>query len=199
MNKEIEAKFLQIKVKEIRGKLEELGATLEFEERLMRRVAFDAGQNPDKEWARVRDEGDKITMAYKSVDDDTNIHGVKEVELIIDDFDTGRVFLNSIGLQEKAYQETKRLRYLLKDQNVEFDIDTWPGLETYIEIESDSELKVKKYAELLGFNWSEAMFGSADLVYAKKYNVTTDWINHQCKILKFDELPPELGEGNLRK
>ena len=68
MQAEIEAVFLDINKDELRKKLEEFGAELVQPERLMRRTAFDLGRH---EFARVRNEGDKVTMTYKCFTDNT--------------------------------------------------------------------------------------------------------------------------------
>lgn len=195
MTKEIEAKFININKLSVIRKLEELGAEKVFDERLLRRCVFNLPVVKKGAWARVRDEVEKVTMTYKRVTEQS-LDGVEEVELVIDDFDNGRLFLRSIGLVEKAYQETKRIRY--KIDGVEFDIDTWPGLNSWLEIEASTNEDVKKYAKLLGFKWKDAMFGSADFVYEKVYKVDIDWINNKCAVLKFGELPPELQSSNLR-
>ena len=195
---EIEAKFININKKEIIAKLEKFGAKKVFDERLLRRCVYELPNTSDNAWARVRDEVDKVTMTYKNILAN-KVDGVKEVELIIDSFEKGREFLKSIGLKERAYQESKRIRYNIPSENVEFDIDTWPGLEPWIEIEADSESTVKKYAKLLGFKWEDAMFGSADFVYEKIYNVSSYWFTHKCPVLKFGQLPKELSRNNLRK
>lgn len=198
MGKEIEAKFINVNKDELLKKLEGIGAVKVFDERLLRRCVYNLPIQKDGAWARVRDEVDKITMTYKRVTSQS-LDGVEEVEVKVDNFDKAREFLSSVGLVEKAYQETKRIRYVIKDLDIEFDIDTWPGLEPWIEIEANTEEKVKEYASLLGFNWSEAMFGSADFVYARVFNITEDWINNQCAILSFAKLPFELTEQNKRK
>jgi len=194
-NKEIEAKFININKSAIIQKLENLGAKKVFDERLLRRCVYNLPIHKNNAWARVRDEVDKVTMTYKRVISQS-LDGVEEVELIINDFQTGRTFLKSIGLKEKAYQETKRICYTIN--NVEFDIDTWPALQPILEIEAKTEKDVKKYAKLLELDWNNAMFGSTDFVYEKIYNVSTDWINNHCPILKFDQLPRELQQNNLR-
>ena len=197
MAKEIEAKFINIDKKEIISKLEGLGAIKVFDERLFRRYVYNLPISKKWAWARIRDEGDKITMTYKRVIKES-LDGVEEIELIVDDFDKARNFLKFTGFIEKAYQETKRTRYVIEEEDVEFDIDMWPGLELFIEIEASNENIVKKYSKLLGFNWDNAMFGGVGIVYEKKYKVNADWVNNQCKILKFDNLPKELQESNLR-
>lgn len=197
MAKEIEAKFINIDKDEIIVKLNSIGAKKVFDERLLRRCVYNLPIKKEGAWARVRDEVDKVTMTYKRVVSES-LDGVEEVEVQVDDFDKAREFLRSVGLEEKAYQETKRLRYIIEEDEVEFDIDTWPGLEPWIEIEAKSEETVIKYSELLGFDWSQAMFGSADIVYAKVSKITADWINNECPNLSFAQLPDELQERNKR-
>lgn len=198
MGKEIEAKFININKEEIIKKLESMGAIKVFDERLLRKYIYNLPVKKEGAWARVRDEVDKITMTYKRVTSQS-LDGVEEVEVKVDNFDKAKEFLRSVGLIEKAYQESKRIRYIIKDVNIEFDIDTWPGLEPWLEIEADTEEKVREYSSLLGFVWGDAMFGSADFVYAKVFNITEDWINNQCPMLCFDKIPFELTQQNKRK
>jgi len=89
METEIEAKFPDIDVDALRAILKEKGAHLVYPEVLMRRKTFDY---PDRRlskiggWIRVRDEGNEITLCYKQLNDRT-LHGTKEVNVIVDDFD----------------------------------------------------------------------------------------------------------------
>ena len=197
MGKEIEAKFININKKEVIDRIEKLGAVKVFDERLFKRYVYDLPIFKKWSWARIRDEGDKITMTYKRVIKES-LDGVEETELIVNDFNEARDFLKSTGFIEKAYQETRRTRYVVKEDGVELDIDTWPGLESFIEIEASNEEIVKKYANLLGFNWTDAMFGGVGIVYEKSYKVDASWVNNQCKVLKFGDLPKELQKDNLR-
>ncbi len=126
MQTEIEAKFLRVDTEQLRARLKSLKAIQNYPERPMRRRSFDYA-----DWrlekiggrVRVRDEGDKVTMSYKQLSDRT-LHGTKEVNLIINDFEQGTQFLLNIGLVQKAYQETKRELWGL--DGVEITIDTWP-------------------------------------------------------------------------
>lgn len=106
--------------------------------------------------------------------------------------------MRSLGLSQKAYQETKRISYRIKSDNVYFNIDTWPALEPWLEIEAGTEKMLKKYAKKLGFVWDEGVFGSADYVYAQVYKIKKDWINNKCPKLQFSKLPPELKPSNYR-
>jgi hypothetical protein len=45
-----------------------------------------------------------------------------------------------------------------EEENVEITLDQWGSLEPNIEIESDSEEKLKKYSELLGLDFNKASY-----------------------------------------
>lgn len=105
MKNEIEAKFLDIDKDAVRKKLKEIGAKLEKSEVLMRRVVFYTGEHSS---ARVRDEGNKIVMAYKNVSDEHSILGTKEVNIEVNDYDDTILLLKGCGLKIKARQEIKR-------------------------------------------------------------------------------------------
>ena len=187
MNNEIEAQFLDIDKDKIRVKLDEMGARLVKPEVLMRRTVFDLGKH---EFARVRDEGGgKIVMTYKNVADDKSIMGTKEVNVVIDNYESGILFLKACGLKPKAEQESYRETWMIDE--VEICIDTWPWIPTFAEIEGPSEKAVWEAAEKLGFSRDKAKFGSVDTTYQYYYGIETDLVNlHTPKIL-FEMEPPE--------
>jgi len=170
MKTEIEAKFLDIDGSKLRQTLKQLGAALIFAERPMVRENFDY---PDKRlekiggWVRLRNEGDKITLAYKQLND-RSLHGTKEVELLINDYSRGRDLLMNIGLEPYSIQETKRELWKLGD--VEVTLDTWPWIPTFCEIEGEDEIMVKEAAKHLGFEWTKALHGSVEVAYKHYYD-----------------------------
>jgi adenylate cyclase, class 2 len=159
MNEEIEVKFLDIDVDDIVRKLESFGATKEFD-RMYSRIVYDYPDmrlDKDNAWVRLRDEGDKVTLTFKQRTDVKgnagDDGGMKELEVVVDDYwKTGEI-LNAIGLIEKGSQQNRRVRYKWGDVTV--DIDYWPLLKPYIEIESDHMEKVKKAAAKLEMIWDE--------------------------------------------
>lgn len=191
MEIEYEATFADIDKDDIRNKLEAAGAKLEREEYLQRRFVYHLpeGNHIKGGWMRVRDEGNKITMSVKVVDGE-EIQDQKESCLTVDNFEEAGVFLKTIGCKRKSYQETKRELWLL--DGVEVTIDTWPFLETFIEVEGPSEEAVKGVADKLGMNWSEAIFGAVDVLYAEKYGITTEQINDQTPEIIFEMENPFL-------
>lgn len=182
MKPEIEAVFLDINKDDLRDKLRAAGGKMLQAEVLMQRVIFDLG---DRAYARVRDEGNKVTMTWKRVDD-LSLSGVKEVNVEVNDYDKAVEFLQAIGLKPKAEQETYREEWRLGE--VEIDIDTWPWLPTYVEIEGPSEAAVKDAAEKLGFRMEDAHYGCVDEIYKLYYDVTSDDINY-CSKISFVPVP----------
>lgn len=177
METEVEAKFLDINVEKLRLKLKAVGAILEYSERPMRRKTYDdkmASLRKIGGWVRLRDEGDKITLSYKQLNDRT-LHGTGEITVIVNDFETTDKLLQVIGFQEKAFQETKREKWILAES--EITIDTWPWIPTFVELESSNEETIRKLAKLLGLEWDRALHGSVETAYQKYYDVTEDEID----------------------
>ena len=189
MDTEIEAKFTDIDADGVRAMLTTKGAMQQHPEVLMRRRTFDY---PDRRlekiggWIRVRDEGDRVTLSYKQLNDRT-LHGTKEITVSVDDFDTACLFLEAIGMEEKSYQETKREKWVYKD--VEVTIDTWPWVPTFVELEGLTEKGVRGAASDLGFDWNRAMHGSVETVYQMHYDFSEQEINGWKSITFVD--PPD--------
>lgn len=190
MNNEIEAQFLDVNKEEIRAKLKQLGATVIMPETLMKRVVFYTGENS---FARVRDEGGKIVMTYKNVSDGNSILGTKEVNLVVNSYEDAILFLQGCGLKIKAKQES--YREMWKYNDAEICIDTWPWIPTFIEIEAPSEKSVWDTAEKLGFDKSQAKFGSVDTTYQHYHGVEPEIVNLHCPEISFNIDPPEWVNG----
>jgi len=190
MDTEYEATFVNIDKNEIRKRLRKANAKLIKPEFLQKRINF----NPPKfltrySWIRVRNEGDKITMSYKAVKGD-RIEDQKEINLVIDNFEKGVEFLETIGCSQKAYQETKREIWEL--DGVEICIDEWPFLEPFVEIEGKSKEEVKAVSKKLGFDYSKAWFCAVDLIYSKKYDIPFRIIDNEIPRIVFDMENPFL-------
>jgi len=191
MDIEYEATYININKNEIRDRLKKAGATLVKPEFLQKRNVFElpSGHEITGGWLRVRDEQDKITMSLKVVDGD-KIEDQKEICLKIDNFGEGVKFLEAIGCQPKAYQESRRELWILDD--VEITIDEWPFLEPYVEVEGKSEEKVKEVSAKLNFDYNTALFCSVDVLYNQKYGTPLKYINHGLNKIVFDGENPFL-------
>lgn len=167
MKNEIEAKFVNINIDDIRSRLTELGAILIQPMRDMQRVIIDTPELKKKDaFVRIRNEGDKTTITYKQFNS-LSIDGVKEVEITVDDFDTAVTLFKEAGLAYGSLQESRRETWKLDE--VEIVIDEWPWLNPYIEIEAPSEDLVISTSEKLGFNWDDAIFGDVMAAYRVQY------------------------------
>lgn len=119
-------------------------------------------------WIRLRTNGEVATLAYKNVVDNT-ISGTKEVEIEVSDFDRTHQFLSCIGFTRRSYQENRRIRYILDD--VEVDIDTWPMIPTYLELEGNSEEEVMKIVKILKLDSSKVTSKSPQDIYIDVYGI----------------------------
>lgn len=197
MKTEIEAKFCHVDIDDVRAKLEKLGAHLELPMRMMRRYTFDNSfmKKGKDAFVRVRDEGDKVTMTYKQFDE-LSLHGAKEIEITVNDFDDASALLLQIGAGEErhSYQESKRETWQLGD--VEVVIDEWPWLKPYIEVEGPSAERVQEVAAQLGFDWSQAVFGDVMAAYRLEYPHLgdRDTVGTLTEV-KFGDPLPELLKG----
>ena len=73
---------------------------------------------------------------------------------------------NYLHAQHTLLAEKKRVRW--KREDTEFDIDFYPLLEPYLEIETTSWEKIDEAIQLLGLNSEDKKMFSANQVYALK-------------------------------
>lgn len=189
MKTEIEAMFADIDHEEVRAKLIALGGVCEQPMRDMRRALVETNQmKQDDAFLRVRDEGDKVTMTYKR-HDDYGLHGTKEIEVIVSDFDATLELLKVSGLEPTTYQESRRETWKLGE--VEVVLDEWPWIPTYIEIEGESEEAVKEVAAQLSLDWNVALHGGVDIIYGIKFPQRTVRGVIDIREVRFGDPAPE--------
>lgn len=180
MQTEYEVKILDVNVEEIKKKLKEIGAK-RVVERMMRRYVYDIEMDETRKdcskWIRLRNDGERTTLTLKEIHND-NIDGTKEIEFGVSNFEKTHQFIENIGFPHTAYQENKRISYILDD--VEIEIDSWPMIPTYLEIEGKSPDAVQKVVELLDFEMSQTTTIGVRKVY-QKYGIEI----HDYKELKF--------------
>lgn len=187
---EFEAKYYFVDPHRVRSVLERVGATLIQPEMLYRRAVFEPGEGGSMhgDYARVRDEGSRVTMSVKRhAKEGEGMAENGELCLTIDSFETGRRLLAAMGMHEKAYQETKRETWGF--EGVEICIDTWPGLDPYVEIEAPSEVEVLSVAKLLGLDDLRSTPSGVDVLYSEIYGVSGEVVNRQTPLITFDHPP----------
>lgn len=190
MNIEYEAMFKDVNKEDIRNKLKSLNAELVKPEFLQKRIIFElpGGQAINK-WVRLRDEGDKITLTYKEITGGV-IDGQREILVTVNDFEKTKRILEKTGLTNVAHQENHRELWIL--DGVEVYIDTWPFINTLVEVEGKNEEEVKRISEKIGFDYSKAIFASVEVLYSEKYGINKLDLCKIAPVLKFDTENPFL-------
>lgn len=175
MQEEIETRFLEINKDELVKKLVSLGAIDKGEEKL-EEIIFHAA---DKSWigkrkfVRIRKSKDKIKLTYKENIEQT-VNSAREIELEILDLEKCSKFLEKVGLKEMRRLEKYRHTFELGDATI--DIDTWPEIPTYMEIEGPSIESLKNFCNKIGFDWEKRFEGDAREVF-KHYGYDLDKID----------------------
>lgn len=163
MATEFEAKALDIDVAAISAAIRHHGGQ-HVSARMMRRYVYDIVPGDKSKWIRLRQDGDEATLCVKQILSD-EIDGTREVEVSVSDFDETHALLRVVGFEAKAYQENHRTSYLLG--SVRLEIDSWPLIPPYLEIEGDSVDEVQQTAKLLGLDPDSLTSVNTTDVYAR--------------------------------
>lgn len=170
MKTEFEAKFLGVDVPPLRTQLRSLGARCVVSERLMQRIVFETDDLVKKKsWLRVRNEGDKTTMTLKQTTDAQDINRIREVEIAVDSFENAVTLLTEAGFKPMRHEDNKRESWRLGLVSIE--IDTWPKIPTFVEVEGPNKESVETCVRKLGFDMNLARFGSIDEIYQTEYGI----------------------------
>jgi adenylate cyclase class 2 len=105
-----------------------------------------------------------VTLCVKQITSDA-IDGTREIEVHVGDFATANALLGTLGFTPKSYQENKRTSFTLDGARLE--IDSWPGIPPYLEIEADTKGDVIRVAELLGHTEADLTGENTTKVYAR--------------------------------
>ena len=143
----------------------------------MKRVVFETNTWVGS-YLRVRDEWEKITCTYKEEEIwNDSITSIKELETEIKDFNIMVNIFKKLWLEQKSYQETYREIWKINNE-IEIMINLWPGLNLYVEKEWKNEYVVRKYSELLWFDYSKWIFGSSFKIYELELGIDFEKINN---------------------
>lgn len=167
MKTEYEVRFLEIDTNNILKKLKEVGAVEIGNWRQIRKT-FDLITPQKNSWLRLRTNGETTTLTVKEINS-AKIDGTKEAEVVIDDFNEMDTILTKIGLKARNYQENRRHQFRYK--GVEIDIDTWPLIPTYLEIEGESEEKIREVCVDLGLDYRKSTTMDVTDIYKNVYGI----------------------------
>jgi adenylate cyclase class 2 len=158
--KEVEVKIIDINREKVEARLRSLGATPTFDGDQVT-VFFDFPDDPiamAKNLLRLRKTGDKTRLTFKKFIESESAKVRDEYEVVVSNFESMRLILESLGLSATKRMEKHRTSYTLKS-GVEVDIDKYAGEYSYIpellEIEGEDIEKIYLHAKLLGFQPEE--------------------------------------------
>jgi len=175
---EIETKILEIDVKAVKEKLKTLGAEKILEERLIVDWYGPKGLTHDGDdpwYLRVRKTSDgKSEISWKSLGKFVgNTRQSKEINISVSDFEHTKSLLEAIGLEHYAHQEKDRISFTLKNWN--FDLDQYPKMPAYLEVEGTSHEHVQEAIKLLNLENHKSVGEGERVLIKKEYKL--DWCN----------------------
>ena len=125
--------------------------------------------NPNK-WIRLRQSNDEVELTVKNIYNKSasKIQKVMEYEIRTNSFEDTNMLLESIGLIRRNYQEKTRHSFVYN--NAKIEIDKWPLINPYLEIECDDEKLIDEIINLLGLEEFRVVSINTTEVY-KKYGI----------------------------
>lgn len=188
---EIEGKFLEINIADLRKKLKANNAKKIHKMILYKRYVFNL-LNGEKGFIRTREENNSVTITVKTYPKNSKYALESEI-LVNGTLEQSRDFLLAQGYKIKAYQETLREKWSQGDC-LEIAIDSIPGIPTYVELECKNEKEIKRVAGLLGLDYSKIEYGAFDKQFADYYGLTKEQLNEKVSSLTFKNIDKELSK-----
>lgn len=148
MKTEFEVKVLEIDHAQIVQKLEHLGA-IKKSEGLQERFVYDVKPANPNRWIRLRTNGTTTTLTIKDLQAKT-IDGMKELEIEVSDIEKTNAILETLGFKNRGFQQNRRVQFIL--DGVEIDLDKWPMIPEYMEIEGKNKEVIYHILEKLGID-----------------------------------------------
>lgn len=185
---EYETKILDIDVPSFKRKLHQLGLRCNRPRHLVRRWVFSLPNKKDNSWVRIIEESDvkgQLALAYKSYAS-YQIGGIREYEVAIKGkISEMRNFFELLGCSLIAEQHSYEEQYQYPGQkNIKIEIQEWPLIPPYVEIEGKNENEVTQALTDLGFDINKSQPVTTKMVY-EKYGINL----HDYKTLSFNRAP----------
>jgi len=154
--KEIEVKILEINIEEIKAKLKELGAEKIFDGEVIS-VYYDFSDKrleKESKILRLRQKDNKVILTYKELISQEKAKIMDEYELSVDDFETMKKIFEGIGLSPLYEFNKQRTTYKLNQTH--FEIDKYPDIPAFLEIEAPDLETIDEFVSEFGFSREEA-------------------------------------------
>lgn len=130
-------------------------------------------------YLRLRKEGERSELILKWKDEDSrkDVKRERELSITIDEteWEEVRNVVEQTGLKRILIQQKKRTSYMCHPLAIRFDIDTWPKLPPYLEVEGSDVEAISKGLELIGFSMDEALSISGKELF-ERYGVDPTYL-----------------------
>ena len=153
--KEIEVKILEINVEEIEKKIKKMEAEKVFEGQVVS-VYFDFSDKlleKEGKILRLRQKGGKVILTYKELISQDEAKIMDEYELTVSDFESMKRIFEGIGLLTLYEFNKHRITYKLNQTH--FEIDKYPAIPAFLEIEAPDLDTINEIVSELGFSKEE--------------------------------------------
>lgn len=122
--------------------------------------------NPNK-WVRLRDTNGNVTLTVKHVFEKNidSVQKVGEYEIEVNSVDDADQLLTALGFAKRNVQEKIRTQYRYKE--AEIDLDEWPLLQPYMEIESSDTSLYQEIIDLCGYGDKEIVSCNTEELYRR--------------------------------
>lgn len=187
-----------ITMDKLKEKIKSLGGEMVQEEKVFFHFVYRHPYKGNHNFIRLRNEYNHITLTYK-------IHSLNdfpiEHEVVVKDFNSANKILELLGCKKKY--ECHKLREIWKLEGCkEIVFDTYPGIETYAELECNSkediisslerlelDTDISKYKRLFASQYYKDMYGiisnsKEKLSFKTAYNVLLEKATKNQDILK---------------
>lgn len=120
--------------------------------------------NPNK-WVRLRQSNGKTELTVKHIlkNNIDRFQNVLEYEIPVDSIENTNEVLEQLGLFSRNYQEKNRISFKYKEASIE--IDEWPLLKPYMEIETDNTDTINEIIEKLSLREHEVVSLNTEVLY----------------------------------
>ncbi len=170
---EIETKILEVNPEDIAIKLKNFGAEKIQDVMLTVDWFSIAGTSKDNNpwFLRIRSYSTgKIEVTWKAKSEMLGVaRKHKEINVIVNSHEDTKSLFEEIGLVTYAHQEKKRQSW--KIGTVQFDLDTYPNMQSYLEIEAGSEERIQEMIKKLDLSSHETWNDGERTLIENKYKL----------------------------
>lgn len=171
MPHEIETKIIGIDAEKVKQILSSLGAQKVLETRFSVDWFRTKGNTANAWFLRVRtDSSGKAEVTWKGKHENIGAsRKVEEISFTVDSTEKAAAFFAGIGLEKYAHQEKDRVSWALNEWR--FDLDQYPGMAAFLEIEGKDQNHIQQAIKLLGLEGLETWPDGERTLIEKKYGL----------------------------